>query len=102
MDIDKIIDELKAEGWWLDNHFYRNNRDFLKAFAKKLESKQSSITAVVQAKPEKVLNTYPYDTQLKRIDQLNQNQCSLKDQLTLLRPFANRLGLYDAADYLRD
>jgi hypothetical protein len=46
MDIDKIIDELKAEGWWLDNHFYRNNRDFLKAFAKKLESKQSSITAV--------------------------------------------------------
>jgi hypothetical protein len=37
VEIDKIIAELKAEGWWLDNHFYRNNRDFLEAFAKRLK-----------------------------------------------------------------
>ena len=53
MDIDNIIEELKAEGWWLENHFYRNNKDFLEAFAKKLESKQLALTGVVQAKPEK-------------------------------------------------
>jgi hypothetical protein len=64
--------------------------------------KQSSLFAVMQSQTEKVLNEYPYKHQLKKITQLNQNQSSLKDQLQLLRPFANKLGLYDAADYIKD
>lgn len=42
-----------------------------------------------------------YIEELKKINQLPQTQISLREQLELLRPFANKLGLYDAADYLR-
>lgn len=45
---------------------------------------------------------YPYKHQLKRIDQLNQTQTDLKQQLQILRHFANKLGLYDASDYLKE
>jgi len=45
---------------------------------------------------------YPYKHQLKRIDQLNQTQTDLKQQLQILRHFANKLGLYDASDYLNE
>lgn len=43
-----------------------------------------------------------YEEQLNKINQLPQTQTSLMKQLEILRPFANRLGLYDAADYLRN
>ena len=42
-----------------------------------------------------------YNTELSNVKQLGQTQMSLNEQLQILRPFANRLGLYDAADYLR-
>lgn len=45
---------------------------------------------------------YPYKYQLERIDQLNQTQTDLKQQLQILRHFANKLGLYDASDYLKE
>jgi hypothetical protein len=40
--------------------------------------------------------------ELKKIQQCPQAQDSLQDQLLRLRIIANRFGLYDAADYLRD
>jgi len=45
---------------------------------------------------------YPHKHQLERIDQLNQTQTDLKHQLQILRHFANKLGLYDANDYLKE
>ena len=45
---------------------------------------------------------YPHKHQLERIDQLNQTQTDLKHQLQILRHFANKLGLYDASDYLKE
>ena len=45
---------------------------------------------------------YPYKHQLKSIDQLNQTQASLSQQLQILRHFANKLGLYEASDYLKE
>lgn len=42
-----------------------------------------------------------YHEELSKISELSQNQSSLKDQLAILRPFANRLGLYDAADFIK-
>lgn len=38
---------------------------------------------------------------IKQIPQVGQTQASLNEQLRLLRMAANKLGLYDAADYLR-
>lgn len=38
---------------------------------------------------------------LSKIEQQPQVQDSLKDQLRLLKDFANRLGLYDAADFIK-
>ena len=42
------------------------------------------------------------ENELSKIDKLCQRQDSMVDQLRVLRPFANRLGLYDAADYIRN
>lgn len=42
-----------------------------------------------------------YKTELSNMEQLEQTQVSLNEQLQILRPFASKLGLYDAADYLR-
>jgi len=42
-----------------------------------------------------------YKSELDKMEQLEQHQGSLVEQLQILRTFANKLGLYDAADYLR-
>lgn len=42
-----------------------------------------------------------YKTELSNVKQLGQTQTSLEEQLQILRTFANKLGLYDAADYLQ-
>lgn len=42
-----------------------------------------------------------YQEELNKMEQLPQTQISLVDQLAILRPFANKLGLYDAADYIK-
>jgi hypothetical protein len=39
--------------------------------------------------------------ELKKVAQCPQTQDGLGEQLAALIPFANKLGLYDAADYLR-
>lgn len=39
--------------------------------------------------------------QMKSIAKLSQTQAPLNDQLAALIPIANKLGLYDAADYLQ-
>lgn len=41
------------------------------------------------------------ESELSKVTQLRQRQDGVTDQLRDLRPFANRLGLYDAADLLR-
>jgi len=43
-----------------------------------------------------------YEKQLKKIAQIPQTQASLIIQLSILKDFANRLGLYDAADFLKN
>ena len=42
-----------------------------------------------------------YQKELNKIQQLDQTQISLTTQMLILRSFANKLGLYDAADYLK-
>lgn len=42
-----------------------------------------------------------YEEQYKKITQLPQTQISLTKQCEILRVFANKLGLYDAADLLK-
>ena len=42
-----------------------------------------------------------YEEELNKIKQLPQTQTSLMKQCEILRIFANKLGLYDAADFLR-
>lgn len=42
-----------------------------------------------------------YLKELEKISQIDQTQSSLSEQLDILRPFANKLGLYDAADYIK-
>jgi len=41
-----------------------------------------------------------YQKELNKIQQLDQTQISLSKQILILCSFANKLGLYDAADYL--
>jgi hypothetical protein len=43
-----------------------------------------------------------YEEELNKIKQLPQTQTSLIKQCEILRIFANKLGLYDAADFLRN
>lgn len=43
-----------------------------------------------------------YKNELKKIDKLPQTQISTTDQLNILWAFANKLGLYDAADFLKN
>ena len=44
---------------------------------------------------------YVYLQELNNINPIAQTQASLTKQLAILRPFANKLGLYDAADYIK-
>lgn len=43
----------------------------------------------------------PYSIELDKIEQLTQSQRSTRNQLDVLIDYANKLGLYDAADYLK-
>jgi hypothetical protein len=42
-----------------------------------------------------------YKKELDKITKVQQTQASLVKQLEILRVFANKLGLYDAADYIK-
>jgi hypothetical protein len=44
---------------------------------------------------------FTIDDGLKHIPKFAQSQHSLEEQLTALRAIANRVGLYDAADYIQ-
>jgi hypothetical protein len=51
------------------------------------------------------LSSFPYsiyEEELNKMAQLPQTQASLMKQCEILRIFANKLGLYDAADFLRN
>ncbi len=56
---------------------------------------------VILPKQEIDINSI-YIDELKKINKLQQNQNSLMDQCEILRLFANKLGLYDAADLLNN
>ena len=43
-----------------------------------------------------------YRNNFNKIEKLNQSQESLDEQLNILMRFANKLGLYDAADYINN
>jgi hypothetical protein len=42
-----------------------------------------------------------YLQELSKVEWIPQTQTSLNEQLQILRQFANKLGLYDASDYLK-
>ena len=42
-----------------------------------------------------------YLQELSKVEWTQQTQVSLNEQLQILRQFANKLGLYDASDYLK-
>jgi len=42
-----------------------------------------------------------YERQLKKISQIPKTKASLMIQLSILKDFANRLGLYEAADLIK-
>ena len=52
MDIDLILKELKKDGWWLENHFYNENKDFLQAIVNETE-KQLALCNVSCSLPSK-------------------------------------------------
>ena len=56
-----------------------------------------------QLRQTAVSGSFPYsiyEVELNKMNQLPQNQTSLMKQCEILRIFANKLGLYDAADFL--
>ena len=61
------------------------------------ESKELHIAAVSGSFPYSI-----YEEELNKMKQLPQTQTSLMKQCEILRVFANKLGLYDAADFLRN
>ena len=42
-----------------------------------------------------------YQRELNKLNQMHQSKMNLQNQLEVLRIFANKLGLYDASDFLR-
>ena len=63
----------------------------------KAQSQPSCLGAVSGSFPYSI-----YEDELNKIKQLPQTQTSLMKQCEILRIFANKLGLYDAADFLRN
>lgn len=61
------------------------------------ESQPSCLGAVSGSFPYSI-----YEEELNKMKQLPQTQTSLMKQCDVLRIFANKLGLYDAADFLRN
>ena len=61
------------------------------------ESQPSCLGAVSGSFPYSI-----YEEELNKMKQLPQTQTSLMKQCEVLRIFANKLGLYDAADFLRN
>jgi len=92
-DID-LKDDFWMEDYRWNEHKTRDVIDLIKMY----HTEQLFLSSVVV--PKGTL-PYPYKHQLKSIDQLNQAQASLSQQLQILRNFANKLGLYDASDYLK-
>lgn len=63
----------------------------------KPQNSQLNIGAVSGSFPYSI-----YEEELNKMKQLPQTQTSLMKQCEILRIFANKLGLYDAADFLRN
>ena len=85
----------KHLGQGLDGAFLKNTLALLTEFEK------THIEAITVTQCCTELPTC-YSTELAKIEQLRQTQASTRHQLEVLRVFANRLGLYDACDYLKE
>lgn len=93
MELDKKIKELKI--------FIKEKTD--QGTANYLGKEIREICGMVESiklRSEDTSSPEYYLVELRKLNQLNQTQISLNEQLKLLRPFANKLGLYDAADYI--
>lgn len=64
-------------------------------------SDKPSFTKWYKAKLKLLGITDVYTEELLKVNRLQQTQISLKEQIEILRQFANKLGLYDVADYLK-
>jgi hypothetical protein len=65
----------------------------------------SDTTQAKQLRENAVSGSFPYsiyEEELNKMKQLPQTQTSLMKQCEILRIFANKLGLYDAADFLKN
>lgn len=101
MTIEEIIKEAFSRGW---NASHECATDFdydcaLNGFLSEVETelKKFRIGAVSGSSPYSI-----YEEELNKMKQLPQTQTSLMKQCEILRIFANKLGLYDAADFLRN
>jgi hypothetical protein len=89
-----INDPITSEDYY--NETYGGNKmDDAKSMMS--ESQPSCLGAVNGSFPYSI-----YEEELNKIKQLPQTQTSLMKQCEILRIFANKLGLYDAADFLRN
>jgi hypothetical protein len=94
----KAEEFIKSEqnGVLLNDYTLQDMIWFMTEFAKKKVSEQLTIPYVSES------SWAYYEQELNKITQLKQTQSSLSKQMEILRPFANKLGLYDVSDYLRN
>jgi hypothetical protein len=70
-----------------------------------MKNKTSKLVETANSVKPVVSGSFPYsiyEEELNKMKQLPQTQTSLMKQCEILRIFANKLGLYDAADFLRN
>ena len=70
----------------------------LEAFANE-QIEAITVTRCCKSDSEQLPDVYLQE--LSKVEWLQQTQISTNEQLQILRQFANKLGLYDASDYLK-
>jgi hypothetical protein len=78
-----------------DENIFKKTMLFRLADVEKEQKKLFSLYGVVHPLP------IDYEKEFKKMNQLGQSQINTNSQLKILRVFANKLGLYDAADYIK-
>lgn len=78
-----------------DGNIFKKTMLFRLADVEKEQKKLFSLYSVVHPLP------IDYGKEFKKLNQLGQSQIDTNSQLGILRIFANKLGLYDAADYIK-
>lgn len=97
------IDEIKAKAEMLLKNSRESQVEFVQMYNNGFEDGVNFVLQNLQQCNVSGLLPYSiYEEELNKITQLPQTQTSLMKQCEILRIFANKLGLYDAADFLRN